>query len=52
MGCVGRAAAIPAREQLVSGVKTFADQIRGAADLRLKIFQRFQHPDCVINRSV
>jgi hypothetical protein len=45
MGCVGRAAAVPAYQQLVSYSETSPNQVCGSADLLLKILQRFQHPD-------
>jgi hypothetical protein len=45
MGCVGRTAAVPAHQQLVSSAETFPDQICNSANFRLKILQRFQHPD-------
>ena len=45
MGCIGRAAAVPAHQQFVSCAQTLIDQICCPSDFPLKVLQRFQRTD-------
>jgi len=50
MGCVSRAAAVPAYEQFVSRRQTLIDQICCLSNLRIKIDKRLQSLRCGGNR--
>jgi len=50
MGCVSRAAAVPAHQQFVSRTQTLIDQICCLSNLRIKIDKRLQSLCCGGNR--